>query len=326
MKAKSLTNSILSLAVMTLFGCGGGGGGGGGGTPVPIHPPAGSVTISGVAAKGPLNGADVTVYAVKADGTFDRTLGNVGTGKTSADGTGKYSITLTSAPAGPVVVEITGGTYTDEASGTENVKLTAPIRAVVPAVVDGDKIAVTPFTELAFKKAAWSSGSAGNVITLTKTAIDDANASITKSFGLGNIITTIPFDPADAAAASGTTADQKKNSAALGTISQMTVDSATASGGILNAANLGTATDKLLTDLGTDMFSTGGIKQATFDSYNAALVTFSGSAQKQKTSGKPGSHGRPVYETLIEEGPDAQVRFEIKYLRLPLISGAALFV
>lgn len=281
MKVKSFTNSIVSLAAMALFGCGGGGGSGGGSTPEPILPPTGSVTISGAAAKGPLNGADVNVFAVKTDGTLDRALGNVGTGKTSTDGTGKYSITLTSVPAGAVVVEISGGTYTDEASGTQNVKLTAPIRAVISAVVDGDKIAVTPFTELAFKKAAGSSGSVGNVTTLTKAGIDDANASIAKTFGLGNIITTLPFNPANAAAASGATADQKKYSAALGTISQMTVANATATGGAVNAATLGAATDKLLTDLGTDVFTTGGIKQTSFDSYNAALVTFSGSTQNQ---------------------------------------------
>lgn len=279
MKVKSFTNSVVSLAVMTLFGCGGGGGGVG--TPEPILPPAGSVTISGVAAKGPLNGADVTVFAVKADGTFDRTLGNIGTGKTSADGAGTYSITLTSVPAGAVVVEISGGTYTDEASGTQNVKLTVPLRAVVPAVADGDKVAVTPFTELAFTKAAGSSGSIGNVTTLTKASIDDANASIAIMFGLGNIITTLPFDSSNAAAASGATADQKKYSVALGTISQMTVTNATASGGTVNATTLGAAADKLLTDLGTDVFTTGGIKQTLFDSYNAALVTFSGSAQNQ---------------------------------------------
>lgn len=283
MKINTLTNSVVSLAVMALFGCGGGGGSGsgGGGTPEPILPPVASVTISGVAAKGPLNGADITVFAVKADGTFDRTLGNVGTGKTSTDGTGKYSITLTSVPAGAVVVEISGGTYTDEASGTQNVRLTAPLRAVVPAVVDGDKIAVTPFTELSFKKAAGSSGSAGNAITLTKAGIDEANASIAKTFGLGNIITALPFDPANAAAATGASDDQKKNSAALGTISQMTVASATASGGTVNAATLGAATDKLLTDLGTEVFTAGRIKQTSFDSYNAALITFSGSAQNQ---------------------------------------------
>jgi len=114
MKINTLTNSILSLAVMTLFGCGGGGGSS---TPAPVAPAPASVTISGVAAKGPLNGADVTVYATKADGTFDKTL-IIGTGKTLSDGTGKYSITLTSAPAGAVVVEINGGAYTDEATGT----------------------------------------------------------------------------------------------------------------------------------------------------------------------------------------------------------------
>lgn len=49
----------------------------------------------------------------------------------------------------------------------------------------------------------------------------------------------------------------------------------------MNAATLGAATDKLLTDLGSEVFTAGRIKQTSFDSYNAALVTFNGSAQNQ---------------------------------------------
>jgi hypothetical protein len=277
MEVKSFANSVVCLAVMTLLGCGGGGGGS------TSAPPSGSVTISGVAAKGPLNGADVTVYAVKADGTFDRTLGNVGTGKTSSDGTGNYSITLNSAPAGAVVVEITGGAYTDEASGTQNVKLTAPIRAIVPAVVDGDKIAVTPFTELAFKKAE-GTGSAGTVTTFTKAGIDDANASVAKAFGLDNIITTLPFDSASATAGAGATAARKKYSTALGTISQMATTTAAASGGTVSAATLGAATDKLLKDLGSETLTTGGITPASLATYNNAAIVFNANPLNQNST------------------------------------------
>jgi hypothetical protein len=286
MKVKSITNTVISLAVMTLFGCGGGGG-----DTAPAPLPAGTVTIAGVAAKGPLNGANVTVFAVKADGTFDRTLGPIATGKTSTDGTGRYSINIpaASAPKGPVVVEVTGGTYTDEVSGTANVQLTAPIRTVVPTVVfavkaDGtvegkNEIAVTPFTELAFQKAVGTGSETGiGVISLTKTNIDDANSSIAKTFGIDNIVTTQPFDPANAAAASTATAAEKKYSVALGTISQMTVKAAA---GTVNAATLSTETEKLLTNLGKEVFDSGGIKQASLDSFNSAVSTFNTSPKNQ---------------------------------------------
>src|ERR1043165_6031960 len=114
MKMRLLSNAVISLAAMTLFGCGGGGGT----TPVVSPPSAGPVVISGVAAKGPLSGADVRVYGLKADGTPD-TANPLATGKTLTDGSGGYSMTIPtpSAPTGPVVVEVTNGSYTDEATG-----------------------------------------------------------------------------------------------------------------------------------------------------------------------------------------------------------------
>lgn len=280
MKVKSFTKSVVILAFMTLLGCSSGGDSEP--APVPTPPPAGSITISGVAAKGPLNGADVTVFAVKSDGTFDRTLGNIATGKTSSDGTGKFSINILKPPAGAVVIEVTGGTYTDEVSGIANVLLTAPIRAVVSAVADGDKIAVTPFTEMAYKKAEGiGTGNAGSIPVFTKSSIDDSNSSISKTFGIDNIVTTIPFDPTNAAAAATATASQKNYSAALGTFSQMTDDKILAGGVAMTAASLSIATDSLIKDLGAQVFVAGGINQTSLDSYNNASFTFNGGIKNQ---------------------------------------------
>lgn len=262
--------SLAYLALILLCGCGGGGGGG------PAGPPPGSITISGVAAKGPINGGDVKVFAVNPDGTFDRTLDSIGSGKTSSDGTGSYAITILVPPADrPVVIEVTGGTYTDEASGTENVALTTPLRAVVPKIVDGSKIAVTPYTELAYKKAEGTGTNAG-VITFNKSTIDDANTSIAKLYGLDDIITTLPFDPANAAAAAGATDSQKKYAVALGAFSQMSYAA------MLPGGSLDTATKTLLEDLGSQVFSSAGIEQTSLDSYNTAAAVFNGS-DKNKT-------------------------------------------
>src|SRR5689334_18987648 len=100
MKMKILLSAVLSLAVMSLYGCGGGGGGG---TPAP----GSTTTISGAVVKGPVNGSDIAVFPVKADGTVD--TAPIGTGKSAADGS--YAITLTTNPTGPVVVEVKGGTF-----------------------------------------------------------------------------------------------------------------------------------------------------------------------------------------------------------------------
>ncbi|HXE97731.1 MAG TPA: hypothetical protein VN642_15100, partial [Dongiaceae bacterium] len=125
MKIRSIFTTAVLLTMMLLYGCGGGGGSSS------THP-EGSVTISGVAAMGPISGGDVKVYAVK-DGKID-TSAVLGTGKTAADGS--YTITLDSAPTGPVIVEVTGGTYTDEASGTPGVSNKMKLRAAVSSVAD----------------------------------------------------------------------------------------------------------------------------------------------------------------------------------------------
>src|SRR6185369_670146 len=154
MKMRLLSNTVISLAAMTFFGCGGGGGGGT--APVVTPPVTGPVVISGVAAKGPLSGADVRVYGLKTDGTPD-TANPLATGKTLADGSGGYSIIIppSLAPTGPVVVEVANGSYTDEATGVSvTLAATTKLRSVVTAVAAGaNTIAVTPLTELAYKKA-----------------------------------------------------------------------------------------------------------------------------------------------------------------------------
>src|SRR6266568_2367305 len=275
MKVKSIISAFVSLGVMTLFGCGGGGG-----SSSPAPPPVGSITIGGVAAMGPLNGADVTVFAVD-NITHQLNRTPIAAGKTATDGSGKYSINITApVPAGAVVIEVSGATYTDEASGTANVALsTHNIRAIVSAVHDGDKIAVTPFTEIAYDKAE-GIGTAGSLITFTTSSIDDSNSSISKTFGIDNIITTLPFDPTNASLAATATAAQKKYSGALGSFSQLSVNKVPA-GTVTTAATLNTATTNLFKDLDDQFSATGGINQTTLDSYNTAAATFSSSAKNQ---------------------------------------------
>ena len=60
----------IALAVLAAA-CGGGGGGGGGDSNTGTGPPPTSVSLTGTAAKGLMANADVSVYAVKADGTAD---------------------------------------------------------------------------------------------------------------------------------------------------------------------------------------------------------------------------------------------------------------
>ncbi len=262
MKISRLSMAAASLAALTLFGCGGGGGAAG--------PPAGSTTIKGVVAKGPISGGDVTVYAIKPNGTVDRSVA-IGTGKTAGDGS--YSITLTQAPAGPALVEVTGGTYTDEASGKAGVPLKATLHTLVASVKDGDKIAVTPLTELAYHQAEGIGGTSA----FTATSINSANAKIGLTFSVDNIVTSTPFDPTTTASATAT-ADDKRYAAAVGIFSQL-VD---------NRKGAQTTEDSLVSvilQMETELETTGGFSSATLSAINTAITGFS---SKNKGGTLPG--------------------------------------
>src|SRR6266568_8426614 len=180
MKSKVLAGLLLSLAVSAMWGCGGGGSA----APPPVPTTA---IISGMVSKGPINAGKVAVFAIR-NGTADTTA-PIAQGNT--DKNGNYSIDL-GAYTGPILVEATGGSYTDEVSGAK-VTLKTPLRSLRSGSVIGTNLtAVTPLTELAYKKVA----GAGAV---TNASIDDANAKIAAFFTLNDIVSTLPDagDPGD---------------------------------------------------------------------------------------------------------------------------------
>lgn len=258
MKISRLYLAAISLAALTLFGCGGGGGGTSG-------PPAGSTTIKGTVALGLVQGADVTVYAIRPTGVVDRSA-SIGTGKTAADGS--YTITLSSAPTGPAMVEVTGGTYKDEASGTTGVPLKGTLHTLVSSVKDGDKIAVTALTELAFHQAE----GVGGANAFSSASIDDANQKIGLTFGVDNIVTSTPFDPTAVAPATASP-DDKRYAAAVGIFSQLVEDQRK---GVLTTED---SFVKLMLLLETELETSAGFSSATLSSINTALTGFTSKNQ-----------------------------------------------
>ena len=243
MNIKILFGVIFSLAVMTVFGCGGGGGGA---TPPTI--------ISGVASKGPfISGSPVKVFAVdQATGTKGAQLG---TGVVS-DGLGTYSVDI-GIYAGPIVIEVSG-TYKDEANPAQpgQVDVTTPLRAVISNAVSGTNVVmVTPLTELAVREM-------NN--TYVKANIDAKNAEIATIFKLDNIITTKPVDATDATAIAAATTAQKNYSLVLAAVSQLVTNSAT---------NLDTTLTGMSTDISGNVMadrSIAGFKTALFDFVTSA--------------------------------------------------------
>lgn len=107
--------------------------------------------VYGAAAKGPLNGATVTVYLLNADGTKGSALAS---GATRSDGTGTFAIALPAAPAGAVQVEVTGGSYTSPYDGG-TLASTHAISAVVDSVASegATRVSVNPLTHMSARLA-----------------------------------------------------------------------------------------------------------------------------------------------------------------------------
>jgi hypothetical protein len=256
MKIRPIIITVALLAVMNLYGCGGGGGGGTSTTP------AGSVSISGVAAMGLINGGDVKVYAVK-DGKVDTTAA-LGSATTASDGS--YAMILPLAPTGPVVLEVTGGTFTDEASGTSGVNNKVKLRAAVSSVADGAKIAVTTLTLLACSQVE----GIGNFSAIE---IDDANLQIGRFFEVSNIIGSLPFDPTLPAPA-GASNDQRTHSTALAVISFLVNNRK-------GSLPLEDAMVTVHTDLENELKNNGGFSLATITDVNTAISSYANSGKNK---------------------------------------------
>lgn len=211
---------MLSLAI-GLSGCGGGGGGS-----TPQNTPS-TTTISGVASKGLIDGATATAFILNANGTKGAQLGNAAT--TLADGS--FMIDL-GTYTGNVIIEVTGGSYTDEATGVTVIN-TAKLRVALTDVSGETTANATALTEVAVQVAESNAGG------LTASNIEKANTQVSNLVGV-NIVETLPADVLGTGA-STESADAQAYGVALAGISQMLADG--------TAADVETAVMQLAADL-----------------------------------------------------------------------------
>ena len=199
--------ALLTTTLFTISACGGGGGGG-------VQQTNTDLVISGVASKGPLKGAIATAYRVDSGARGAKLAESPPT-----DTNGNYNITIPGGYAGMVVVEVSGGTYTDEATSTPNTVLTTPLRAAfnVPAGSTTASSAVTPLTEIAVQKMGTN--------TITPTNSSSINNLVSNLFSVPDIIATSPVDVSDPGL-NATTA-QKKYALVLAAVSQLLNNSKT---------------------------------------------------------------------------------------------------
>jgi hypothetical protein len=161
---------ILNVFTLIMAGCGSSGGGGGGGT-------TGNTVISGIASKGLIKGGTVTIYALDESG-----IKGVELGTTVTDDDGTYSVDL-KLYIGNVLAEITGGHFTDEATGAD---IDAPPLSAALTNAHGNvSAAITPLTDIAVKCAGSE---------LTTANINGANGLVAAALGINDIIGTMPHD------------------------------------------------------------------------------------------------------------------------------------
>lgn len=183
--------------------------------------------ITGIA-KGPITDGALTIYALNPDGSYGAVLETKSVSPTD----GAYSATI--SYSGDAVIEVSGGTYTDEATGA-TVELSDKLRAVVAGLTGSVTVAVTPVTEVA-AAIALADSSAYSL----KTRIQNANYVVGALSGNINIINTLPADPTNTASQTAST-DAVTYGLLLGTVSQMIYDG--------KAASVADAVAKIKTDL-----------------------------------------------------------------------------
>ncbi len=203
----SQTRMLIPLAVSALIltACGGGG------VSVASVGSGGTGFAQGTVTKGPVGSANVFAYAV--------TAGQMGAqvGTTTTDANGNFNMNIGSY-AGPMLLQVNGGSYTDEATGTVMPMATGDIMtALVPTVAAGTTttgIQVTPLTAMAQALAQHMAGG------MTDANMATANLSIGSHFSVSDILHVHPMNPLVTGSGTGATQDAQNYGMTLAAMSQ----------------------------------------------------------------------------------------------------------
>lgn len=234
----SLTFLIGSLSL--LFGCGGAGNSG---------TTTGSGMISGSAVKGPINGGTVTAYAV-TNGTMGAQLASGTT-----DSQGNYHLSIGDY-TGSIVMQMSGGTYVDEATGATETMAPGDVMTAVVTLSTGTAavIQITPLTSMA---QAMAQNMAGG---LTDANITTANTAVGNYFMVSDILHIKPMNPLVTGSGSGATQDMKNYGMAIAAMTQYAKNiGMTSSSGIVTSM-MNDASDGVINGMmGTTQITMGGM-------------------------------------------------------------------
>jgi hypothetical protein len=194
---------MIGLAI--LAACGGGGEGSG------VAGDMVTGVISGTATKGPIANATVTAYGVNGGHVGDRI------GAATTDASGNFTLTVGNH-GGAVMLQVSGGSYIDEATGTSMVMAAGDLMtAAIPAVVAGatiNNVQVTPVTAMAQAMAEHMAGG------MSDANIAAANAAMGNYFAVADILHTHPMNPTVVASAGGADHDARNYGITLAAMCQ----------------------------------------------------------------------------------------------------------
>jgi len=196
-----------------------------------------STAVSGTVFNGPMTQAMVTAYAINGGVTGARIA------SVTTDGQGKFTIPL-GMYAGAVMLQMSGGSYTDVATGaTMTMGASDLMSAVMPTVASGTEVSGVWLTAMTSVAQARASGMAGG---MTDANIVVANMAVGNYFSVGDIVKTQPMNPMVTGSGANASQDARNYGMTLAAMSQyakslnMTVSSA------MVTAMMGDATDGVM--------------------------------------------------------------------------------
>ncbi len=223
--------ALTAAAALLVAGCGGGG------SSIDAATPSAQGTMSGSVVKGPVSGATVQAFALNG-GTVGAQLASAVT-----DANGAFTMPMGSY-AGPVMLQMNGGTYTDEATGAPMAMAPGDIMtAVLPTIAAGatvNGVAVTPLTAMAQAMAQHMAGG------LTDANIAAANAAVGNYYMVHDIIHTQPINPLVPGSGAGATPDMMNYGITLAAMSQYARGAGMASSSSFVTAMMSDASDGVI--------------------------------------------------------------------------------
>ena len=281
--------SILALAAaLLLAACGGGGGSD---EDVGVQG-----AISGNAIKGPVAGATVRALAISGG------LAGAAMASATTDENGAFAMALGDY-AGPVLLQVSGGQYVDEATGATMTMVPGDtLTAVLPAIVPGTAtsgVQVTPLTGMAQSMAAGLPGglSVANIVA--------ANAAVGRYFMVDDILHTRPIDPLAPGSAAGASQAMVNYGMVLAGISQFSRDMSIPVSSRLAVALMNDARDGVMDGLAGDATLTilraplgGGLPRADAGSTGLAAAMQEFMASPLNRSGAAPAAVAPLVQQL----------------------------